>query len=97
MKKLITLMLIASFSFAEFNQYMNFGSCGKYVGIEDKITKKTYIASFISGVNYALDRTTNTDPEAMYVYVENYCRDNPLEGTVQALAALNKELDKTKE
>ena len=102
-KLLIPTLLIASaLSMPVMATTTTFGvtDCGSW--IKDKsTTKKTWLLGFITGLNFA-DRTNSdhisklSSAEQIYLWVDNYCRKNPLDDLVEAGVALYVELAKKK-
>ena len=74
-------------------------SCGAYLkeAAENPSACSAYgfwIAGFVTGANAAKDRMTSTDAPAAQAWVDNYCRENPLDLFVMATVRLDEELDR---
>lgn len=79
-------------------QFGNF-DCGKWVNAPDLISK-AWLAGYVSGINYAT-ATNTTDPlgkvssiDQIFLWMDNYCRSNPLKSVQNGAAALYSELEK---
>ena len=96
MKKLIMLCLVMSFSFADFSVFAKVGLCGEYLkGREVSPSKiKSYVSIFVTGINFTKDRVTNIDMYSQLLFLDNYCKKNPLNPFFDALDELDQELDK---
>lgn len=77
-------------------------SCGQWQEYRTRENKamsyhiQAWIAGYLSGYNVAADDPDfligKPDPVAMYTWIDNYCRDKPLDFIVQAANMLRKEL-----
>ena len=74
-------------------------SCGSYTNDRSKNMAwgmETWALGFISGQNWASttpDSLKGVDAAALYAWLDNYCRQNPLEKFPKAVMALARELD----
>ena len=67
-------------------------TCANYVEAVEGNSNHSYelyIAGFLTGTNYLRSRTTPTDFSSYRVWVKNYCRENPFDLFLQALARLD--------
>ena len=103
MKKIILLCLFALFSGAIHAQMM-FGNvdCGRWVKNQTAINK-TWVAGFVSGLSlqYAATNPNARDPlgdltsfEQINVWLDNWCRDNPLKDASIGLYFMFEQLKK---
>ncbi|MDH5526893.1 MAG: hypothetical protein OEY97_06235 [Nitrospirota bacterium] len=76
-------------------------SCGKFtdglnsdeIGDSLKWLWANWISGFITGANHSKGRVTHTDEEGHMAWLAKYCRENPLDKFIEAVIALDVELD----
>ncbi len=72
-------------------------SCGEWVRDRD-ISDKSWLLGFLSGlaIGYQLNAIQGTDNESIYLWMDKYCRDKPLDNIADGSALLLAELAKRK-
>ena len=96
---LISLALVLGLSSTSmaWTHYMANFTCANVVNESEtySFSTKMYIAGFVAGINYSTNRTTDENGvEGFYLWVKNYCKENPLDYINDAVMALDKELDR---
>ena len=100
---LAVLLVFTSNSFAV--TYFGAYDCGTWLSSEKYMREhaKTYLIGYLSGLNAAL-ATANSDPlnrlssvDQAFLWMDNYCRANPLENLQTGTRALYDELRKRKD
>ena len=88
----VLCVVLMSWSTSNIAQVRNFGStdCGTWIN-QNRITDKAWAVGYISGVN-AVSSTPKNDilesiksGEQIWLFVDKYCRDNPLQTVPTAL------------
>jgi hypothetical protein len=103
MKKIVMIALLALITGAAHAQ-TQFGGvdCGRWVKTQSAVDK-TWVAGFISGLNlqHGLDHPNARDPlskltsfDQVNVWLDNWCRENPLKNTSLGIYFLFDELKK---
>lgn len=81
-------------------------SCGQWVAAFEKeksndlswtmLNKQSWLVGYMSGINSSeylnVDILKNTDADSIYLFVDNYCREHPLDDVTDAAMALYSEL-----
>ncbi len=88
----VLCVVLMSWSTSNIAQVTVFGStdCGTWVN-QKRITDKTWAIGYISGVNAATSTPRNDilksikSAEQIWLFVDKYCRDNPLQTVLTAL------------
>jgi hypothetical protein len=76
-------------------------SCGAWSkprDMDDKFKNSQWLLGFLSGINDANngpDFLSHTDADGVIAWVDNYCRQHPLDHIVEAASKLATELDKS--
>jgi len=92
----VLFLAVMSWSTNSFAVVINFGAtdCGTWIN-QSRITDRAWAVGFISGVNASLSTEKNDilgknikSGEQVFLYVDNYCRNNPLSGVQDALGNL---------
>ena len=101
MKKVIILiLLIYSIISVPANAITRFGGpdCGQWFDEGRRQSAKSWLSGYLSGLNTAIATDTN-DPlerlnsmEQAYLWIDNYCKANPLHHTQRAALYLFQEL-----
>ena len=85
----------------ENGDYMGYGlvSCGKWVTYREEKNsdeEEYWIAGYITAYNVLATRTYylmgSTDSESVYLWMDKYCRQNPLKDLADGMAILTSEL-----
>ena len=78
-------------------------SCGTWVSERSlkslgALVNETWLVGYLSGLAYGSDKDflKGTDNESLFLWVDNYCRANPLKTTFEAGETLHLELIKQK-
>lgn len=85
MKKLIAiaLLVVCNCSFAQGAIGIDSPNCGRWVKAND-LGQKWWLLGFLSGLNSAMRQDVKNDPlkgaslEGFYLWMDNYCKANPL-------------------
>lgn len=93
--------MVAVFSFsmqAEAAQMLGTSSCGSWVSEKDATVKsyqKGWILGFLSGLSSGADINPlkKTDAYSIFLWIDNYCKANPLKDLVDAANGLVFELE----
>lgn len=110
-KKLVPLFLVAFLLIPTYSNSQqglaNFGSvdCGLWLKDNDRMKSlyKSWLLGFLTGMNLSdtkvvkanfLDKLSSTSQA--YVFVDNYCQQNPLKNTIDAAMVLILDLEKQK-
>jgi hypothetical protein len=97
----VILFLLCSLCTTEVFASTSFGGadCGQWFNEPRRSTAKVWLAGYLSGLN-AVRAKEQTDPlgqlssmEQAFLWVDNYCRANPLRETQDAANALFRELE----
>lgn len=72
-------------------------SCGKFISESTEPLSsnhwKSWISGYISGLNEARSRYTgNVDMDGMYLWMQNYCKDHPLDLLANSFHELDRKL-----
>jgi hypothetical protein len=94
-------LVLATFCDAAFAvQIRGIRSCGVWVkerGTKDSATNEAWLIGFLSGMTYSEGKefwgggntvVNKLDNESVYLYVDKYCKENPLKDTADASGAL---------
>lgn len=108
MKQVTTIVLLLTslgfvgFSHAAYDTYHVYGpgtySCGTWV--EHRKTSNAWyqyaawVSGFISGAGHSGEELKEVDERAIFVFVDNYCKQNPLNPIVEGAKALLIEIEK---
>lgn len=97
------LILLSREAFAQKITIRGMSSCGSWVEEETKHkapgsyinTRRTWVVGYLSGlavasdVNFWGEQNINIlDPSSVYLWIDNYCRTNPLKDIADASSAL---------
>lgn len=104
-KKFIGLALVgltlnqASFDVKAEVTVRGMGSCGKWVqtkGTSARLSPEAWVVGFISGIALGtnVDLLKSNDNESLFLWLDNFCRDNPLLPLYDASNKLSLELEK---
>jgi hypothetical protein len=96
---IVLMLLLPSLCLAD--EYVSFYGTETTCGDVSRSPKEwnnalhSYISGFVSGSNFRASRnTSNYAAEDLVLWVSNYCKENPLDLLVQAVVALDSDLDK---
>ena len=102
-KIILPLILIAGTISPASQGYTIFGagtlSCDKWIEERSQNSglsfgMETWILGFLTGAGWQGANPQDVDNSALYVWVDNFCRENPLKNITSASAALTIELEK---
>ena len=94
---IVFVLFLSGTAMAAYTHYFYFEmGCGDYISTSgsNRSQLNTGIAGFITGINYSKGRMTNAvSAKSLYLWVENYCKENPLDRFADALSELDYELE----
>lgn len=103
MKKIILVVAVMAFTTVHAQIITSYGrrSCGVWIAVISKtdpremLDARGWLVGYLSGI--AIERRKDilagTDAESMFLWMDNYCRENPLSNTVDGGIYLAAELE----
>ena len=105
MKRKITMLWLFLLICTPADAIKGFGpnyDCGEWFKPEFRTSARTWLMGYLSGINYAT-ATSSQDPlsklnsaDQAYLWMDNFCKANPLKTVTQGANKLYEELEQTK-